>query len=67
MTMLTDLGAAGAQARRKRPNRIIAFGLEATDWDRLEKMAAAELRDPQLQARWLVLQALRAAEAEPAS
>lgn len=71
MTTITDLRSAGAgdtpQGRRRRPNRIIAFGISAEDWDRLTELAVADLRDPEQQARWLVLRAIRAAEQEAAS
>lgn len=52
---------------RRRYNRVVAFGLSGEEWDTLTDMAAAEARDPFQQARWLVLQALRAYAEERAS
>lgn len=57
----------GVGRGRRRPTRVIAFGLDGADWDRLEKLAADELRAPELQARWIVLQALRSLPDEVAS
>lgn len=66
-TPTTTSRESGARGARRRPTRVIAFGIAAEDWDRLEALAAAELRDPLLQARWIVLQALRSLPDEAAS
>lgn len=71
MSTIADIRAAGrgdaGPGRRRRPNRIIAFGLTAEQWEKLTDLAVADLRDPEQQARWLVLQALRVADEEAAS
>lgn len=48
------------QARaRGRPVRLICFGLDADEHDRLDALAAAEERDAVGQARWIVREAIR--------
>ena len=59
MSTLTDIRAVDGVRRRKRQNRIIAFGLSGDEWDVLVDLAVSESRDPEQQARWVVLQAIR--------
>lgn len=54
-----DFRAVGADRPRKRQCRVIAFGLAGEDWDVLIDLAESEGRDPEQQARWVVLQAIR--------
>jgi len=51
----------------RRCNRLIAFGIAGQDWDLLVDLAASEGRDPEQQARWIVLQCLRVYAEELAS
>lgn len=53
--------------RRGRPVRLICFGISAEEHDRLNVIAAAEERDAEQHARWLVREAIRAAQREEAA
>lgn len=48
-----------APGRRRRQTRVIAFGISGEDWDTLLALAVSESRDPDQQARWVVLKAIR--------
>lgn len=69
MTIVTEMYARGGVSgpRRRRQAHVIAFGLAGQDWDTLVEMAIAQSRDPEQQARWIVLQAIRLFAEEAAS
>lgn len=71
MSTITELHpAAGTPEpcrQRRRQTRVIAFGITGEEWDTLIEMAVSESRDPEQQARWVVLQAIRLFAEERAS
>lgn len=66
-TAVRPVPASIGRGSGRRSNRLIAFGLSAEQWDLLVDLATSEGRDPEQQARWIVLQCLRVYADELAS